>query len=177
MILEAQMYPQVVVVHFQQPDSAAWGPDRVAWINSLAAAKITTEGDIFAISSDWVPSLVEGNSIALLEQIKYNRTTKQYDQVGGIFTQLNYKQENEKNKQYQKANKVYGYSNGKVHADFFLYYNQDLIDKYGLEDPATLWNEGRWDWTTFYNFLVTAQNAFDSDLPEGVDAMYAFGGW
>ena len=159
------------------PDSAAWGPDRVAWINSLAAAKITTEGDIFAISSDWVPSLVEGNSIALLEQIKYNRTTKQYDQVGGIFTQLNYKQENEKNKQYQKANKVYGYSNGKVHADFFLYYNQDLIDKYGLEDPATLWNEGRWDWTTFYNFLVTAQNAFDSDLPEGVDAMYAFGGW
>ena len=159
------------------PDSAAWGPDRVAWINSLAALKKTNEGDIFAISSDWVPSLVEGNSIAELESIKMNRKTGEYDQIGGIFSQLAYTQANEKNKQYQKSNKVYGYSYGKKHADYFLYYNKDLVNAYGLEDPAELWNEGRWDWTTFTNYLTTAQNAFDSNLPEGVEAMYAFGGW
>ena len=45
-------------------------------------------------------------------------------------------------------NKIYGYSNEKIHADFFLYYNQDLIEEYNLEDPATLWNNGEWDWHT-----------------------------
>ena len=159
------------------PDSAAWGPDRVAWINSLAALKKTTEGDIFAISSDWVPSLVEGNSIAELEVVKFNKTTKNYEQISGIFSDLKYTQAPEKNKQYMKANKVYGYSNGNVHADFFLYYNKTLVDEYGLEDPAQLWNEGRWDWTSFYNYLVDAQTAFNSQLPEGVEKMYAFGGW
>lgn len=159
------------------PDAAAWGPDRVAWINSLAANKVTDQGEIFAISSDWVPSLVEGNSIVELEQLKFNSKTKTYDQVSGIFTDLNYEQSAEKNKQYSKSNKVYGYSNGTAHADFFLYYNQDLVNNYGLEDPATLWNEGRWDWTTFYNFLVTAQTAFDSSQQEGDSQMYAYGGW
>lgn len=159
------------------PDDAAWGPDRVNWINSLAAAKETTKGDIFAIASSWVPSLVEGNSVAELEQLTFDRTTKQYKQVGGIFSNLKYVQTAEKNKQYMNSKKVYGYSNGNAHADFFLYYNQDLVNDYGLDDPATLWNEGRWDWSTFYNFLQTAQTAFDSNKPEGVDAMYAFGGW
>jgi len=165
----------LVVDYF--PDQAAWGPDRVAWINSLAASSIKDQGEIFAISSDWVPSLVEGNSIVQLETIKFNSKTKEYDQSGGIFTELGYTQSSEKLKQYSKSNKVYGYSNGTTHADFFLYYNQDLVNDYGLDDPATLWNEGRWDWTTFYNFLETAQAAFDSSRQEGDAKMYAYGGW
>ena len=156
------------------PDAAAWGPDRVAWINGLAQTNTTDKGDIFAISSDWVPSLVEGKSIALLETVKMNSSTKQYDQKGGMFSDLNYTQTQEKIKQYKVGNSVYGYSAGETHADFFLYYNQDLISEYNLEDPATLWNNGQWDWAKFMEFLRTAQTAFGSAEETG---MYAFGGW
>lgn len=156
------------------PDAAAWGPDRVAWINGLAQTNTTDKGDIFAIASDWVPSLVEGKSIALLETVKMNSSTKQYDQKGGIFSDLNYTQVQEKIKQYKVGNSVYGYSAGETHADFFLYYNQDLIEEYSLEDPATLWNNGQWDWAKFMEFLRTAQTAFGSAEETG---MYAFGGW
>ena len=159
------------------PDEAAWGPDRVAWINNLAAANETTKGDIFAISSDWVPSLAKDYSISVLELVIMNKTTKQWDQDGGLFSHLNYTQSQEKIKQYMFSKKVYGYSIETAHADFFLYYNQALITKYSLEDPATLWNEGKWDWTTFYNFLETAQQAFDSAKTENDPQMYAFGGW
>ncbi|MBR2891224.1 MAG: hypothetical protein IKC22_02450 [Bacilli bacterium] len=156
------------------PDAAAWGPDRVAWINGLAETNTTDKGDIFAISSDWVPSLAEGKSIAVLETIKVNSSTKQYDQKGGIFTQLNYTQPQEKLKQYRVSSNVYGYSNGESHADFFLYYNQDLVNDYQLEDPATLWNNGEWDWAKFMEYLRTAQAAFGAAETSG---MYAFGGW
>ena len=160
-----------VTIKFDKfPDAAAWGPDRVAWINNLKAQSIEDAGDVFAIASDWVPSLVAGNSIA--ELCNY---TKRNGQTGGIFAELGYQQAAEKNKQYQMNGKVYGYSYGKVHADCFLYYNQDLVTKYSLEDPATLWNQGRWDWTTFYNYVQTAQQAFDASGEE--EKTYAFGGY
>ncbi len=152
------------------PDAAAWGPDRVAWINNLYAQKIEDQGDIFAIASDWVPSLVGGNSIAELANY-----TKRTGQTGGIFSELGYIQAAEKNKQYQMAGKVYGYSYGNAHADTFLYYNQDLVTKYSLQDPAALWNEGKWDWTTFYSYLEAAQQAFDASGEE--EKTYAFGGY
>ena len=52
-----------------------------------------------------------------------------------------------------------------------------LVDEYSLEDPATLWNEGKWDWDTFYAYLHTAQTAFNASLGEYDEAMYAFGGY
>jgi hypothetical protein len=58
---------------------------------------------------------------------------------------------------------------GEARPDFYLYYNQDLIDNYNLPDPATLWNQGKWDWTAFTNLLSLAK----TKLPEG---SYAMGG-
>lgn len=148
------------------PDSAAWGPSRVQWLNDNAASNtLLAQGHIFTISSDWVPSLKQGNSIAELEN-----TVKK----SGIFTDLNYVQTKEKNQQYSVGVKVYGYSAGEAHADYFLYYNQQLVKDYGLEDPATLWNEGRWDWSDFYSYITNAQAAFDARSEEKI---YAFGGF
>ena len=159
----------VQIIFDKYPLSAAWGPDRIAWINNLSAQNIVDQGDVFAINSDWIPSLVGGKSIA--ELASYSTAN---GQRGGIFGELGYEQTAEKNKLYRIGGKVYGYSYGKVHADAFLYYNQDLVDEYNLEDPATLWNQGKWDWTTFYSYLETAQQAFDAS---GYDEKtYAFGG-
>ena len=65
--------------------------------------------------------------------------------------------------------KTYGYLLGEARPDFYLYYNQDLIDSLNLPDPATLWNEGKWDWTAFTSLLATAK----TKLPEG---SYPMGG-
>ena len=54
----------------------------------------------------------------------------------------------------------------------FLYYNLDLIEKFGLENPATLWNEGKWDYTSFKDYLQTASDAFALVSKE----MYPLGG-
>lgn len=148
------------------PDSAAWGPNRVNWLNDNAASgTLISQGHIFTISSDWVPSLKNGNSIAELEN-----TVKK----SGIFSDLGYEQSPEKNSQYSVGVKVYGYSAGEAHADYFLYYNQQLVKDYGLEDPATLWNQGQWDWSRFYNYLEDAQAKFDAKSEEKI---YAFGGF
>ena len=150
------------------PDDAPWGPSRVAWLNNNVASG-NVQGDIYAISSDWIPTLVSGGSIALLSNRKSGE---------GLFKELNYEQSAEKNYQYSIGNNVYGYSAGGTHADAFLYYNQSLVDQYGLQDPATLWNEGKWDWSTFYAYLQTAQTAFDSAVTgEDQAKIYAFGGF
>ena len=164
-LIELAYNIDIVIINY--PDSAAWGPARVAWINDNAAAgTLLQQGHIFTISSDWVPTLKSGNSIAALEHMKLKN---------GIFSQLGYNQTKEKNNQFSVGAQVYGYSSNDIHADYFLYYNQQLVEDYGLEDPATLWNEGRWDWTHFYNYLVVAQEAFD--VSSGSDKKYAFGGF
>ena len=166
-LVEIENAYKIDLVIKNYPDSAAWGPSRVQWLNDNAASgTLLSQGHIFTISSDWVPSLKNGNSIAELQN-----TVKKT----GIFSDLNYEQSKEKNSQYSVGPRVYGYSAGEAHADYFLYYNQQLVSDFGLEDPATLWNEGRWDWSEFYNYLVTAQAAFDARSSE--EKIYAFGGF
>ncbi|MBQ2891879.1 MAG: hypothetical protein IJE45_03195 [Bacilli bacterium] len=148
----------------------SWGTDRIEWI------KKDTKGHILEVSGDWIPLIVEGGVLAPLENVRFNRNTYNNEQVGGSFTDIGYTQHHAYLNLYSYNNKVYGYCSEKPHANTFLYYNQKLIRKYGLEDPATLWNEGKWDWTTFYNFLVTAQQAFDSAKTESDPQMYAIGG-
>lgn len=153
------------------PAEAAWGNKRISWINDLE----NSYGHIFAISSSWIPQLAEKESIAVLENVVYNQETSLWEQSKGHFTNFNFNAPQDLlSNNYN--NKVYGYSVEEEHADHFLYYNQDLIDKYNLEDPATLWNENKWDWTTFCNFLETAQKAFDENRKSTDPEMYAFGG-
>ena len=149
------------------PAEAPWGPARVAWLNNNFASG-NVQGDIYAISSDWIPTLVSGGSIAVLS----NHITGE-----GLFKELNYTQSTVKNHQYSLGSNVYGYSSDKTHADTFLYYNQTLVHEFGLEDPAKLWNNGQWDWSTFYAYLQTAQNAFDLGIGEDDSKIYAFGGF
>ena len=147
-----------------------WGTDRIEWINN------DTKGHILEVSGDWIPLILESGVLDSLENVRFNRNTYNYEQVGGSFTEIGYTQPQAYLNLYSYNNKVYGYCSEKPHANTFLYYNQKLIREYGLEDPATLWNEGKWDWTTFYNFLETAQQAFDSAKTENDPQMYVLEG-
>jgi hypothetical protein len=121
--------------------------------------------NIFLIDSSYIPGLKNNNLITELYNI---------DSKSGIFTEYNYVQDEKYNLMSTVNNKVYGYKNGSVYIDHFLYYNQDLINKYDLPDPAKLWNEGKWTWSAFIELLAQAQNIFDTY--EGKNSIYAFNG-
>ena len=164
--IEIEYNIDIEIKHY--PDEAVWGPSRVEWLINNAQSS-NPQGDIYVVHDYWLPSLAYADSIALLHNRKNGV---------GLFQELNYVQSEEKNKQYSIGNSVYGYSSGEDHADQFLFYNQSLVEQFGLEDPATLWNEGRWDWSTFYSYLQTAQSAFDASLSSDNQAkIYAFGGF
>ena len=169
---KVEKYYNVDLVIEKFPDSAAWGPDRVAWIKNSVSNGTVIGPTIFSISSDWITSLSNSDTIHPLEEIEYNEGKYVFKE--GVFSEYGYDYNNANLLLTSFDNKIYGYSNEKIHADFFLYYNQDLIEEYNLEDPATLWNNGEWDWSKFMEFLRTAQNAFG---PAEETGMYAFGGW
>lgn len=66
---------------------------------------------------------------------------------------------------------VYSY-NGKAYATNMkntlmqqpdvLMYNKNLIDKYDLEDPYTLWKQGKWDWDKFVAMCIEFADAAET---------------
>ena len=132
---------------------ALWGPSRVAWIEDQKNSEIE-QGKIFQIDSAWIPELVSSKSIIEL----YNTN----DQTG-LFKEFGYAQSDIANEVTSINNIVYGYVTEKIRPDMFLYYNQNLVDELDLEDPATLWNEGKWDYAKFTEFADAAMEAFGPD--------------
>ena len=165
LVQEIEKEYNIDLVFRSYPDEAAWGPSRVNWIIENANnGTLTDKGHIFVISSDWVPTLSKAGAIAEV----YDK-----DSETGIFKSLAISQNNVVNEAFSSKSKVYGYSNEEPHAEMFMYYNQSLVEEYGLKDPATLWNEGKWDWATFKEYLFSAQKLFDQSSTE--NKMYAFG--
>ena len=142
------------------PIEASWGPYRIKWINDTIKSTDKEMGDIFLVSDNWISILAENESIAVLENVEYKNN--KWEQNGGICSTLKFNI-SEKFLFNNINNKIYSYDDGFKHADYFLYYNQDLITKYNLDDPATLWNEGKWDYKTFNEFLINAENVFNKE--------------
>lgn len=107
--------------------------------------------------------IVKEESIAEL----YNPTND-----SGIFTEYNYTQKEIYNLQSLINDEVYGYSIQDLKYDFFLYYNQNSINKYNLPNPATLWNNNEWTISAFNDLLMKAKEAMDKEEKE----MWAIGG-
>lgn len=144
----------VTIKYKAYPEDAPWGPTRVQWISDAFTAKIADRGHIFLIDTNWISTLVTTNSLAELQNSRNNK---------GYYSDLiKFKQSDSYVKMASVNSKIYAYLTGDARPDHFLYYNQDLIDEYGFADPATLWNEGKWDWTAFTNLLETAQNKFST---------------
>lgn len=41
-----------------------------------------------------------------------------------------------------------------ISANYFVYYNTETIEEYGMEDPWELYKSGRWNWDTFKSMLA-----------------------
>ena len=152
------------IVYKDYPHNAPWGPVRIKWITNGVTNNFDV-GDIFVIDSSWIYQLQKNQAIAEL----YDLNTKE-----GIFTEYNYVQNENYNSMASINNKVYAYSSDDLIPDYWLHYNQALLDQYDLPDPAKMWNNNEWTWSSFKDLLATAQTAFDSD--SSGQKKWAFGG-
>ncbi|MBR3038200.1 MAG: extracellular solute-binding protein [Clostridia bacterium] len=55
---------------------------------------------------------------------------------------------------------------------FYIMYNKDLFDLEGLDDPATLYQQGKWNWTTFRDVCKRLTKTTDGELSQ-----VAYGSW
>lgn len=146
----------VIINYEPYPPSAAWGPSRISAIiqSSVSGDHLS---DIYWITSDWIQQLVEGD--AIVDISSYLSTTGQnipdvYEDVGG----------------YQGG--VYGFESFDVTISTGLYYNADLVDSLGVENPTQMYLDGDWTWSEFESWATGVQTALSA---QGED-YFALGG-
>jgi len=156
--LQTQVEEQynVEIVYKNYPASAAWGPDRVT---SIIQASVVGEplSDIYWITSDWIQELVQGNALAdvspYMSTIGSN-IDEAYLDIG----------------EYKGG--IYGFESYKPTMNGGLYYNADLIQSLGVDNPTDLYLAGEWNWSKFEEWATEVQTILDGQ-PED---MYALGG-
>ncbi len=149
-----------VVVEYKNYDSsAAWGPIRVQAINQATVTGAPLS-DIYWITSDWIQELVVGNSLASVSKYMTGddaigaNIPSAYGDIG----------------EYQ--GEIYGFESYRPTVNGGLYYNADLVDSLGVDNPTELYLDGDWNWSTFETWATSVQTALDAQP----DEMYALGG-
>jgi len=146
----------VKVIYRSYPAEAAWGPSR---INSIINASVAGEplADIYWNVSDWIQQLAEAD--AIVDVTKYMSThgtniDDEYYDIGG----------------YQGG--IYGFDSNRLTVSSGLYYNADLVESLGVDNPTELYLAGDWNWSTFEDWAVQVQTLLSAQASD----MYAVGG-
>ena len=146
----------VVINYEEYPPSAGWGPSR---INAIIQSSVSGDplSDIYWITSDWVQQLADAEALA--DVTPYLNThgsniDDSYLEVGS----------------YQGGN--YGFEVGNVQIGHGLYYNADLVENLGVDNPTDLYLAGDWNWTEFEIWATDVQ----TQLSAQGDDMFALGG-
>jgi hypothetical protein len=140
----------VKIVYSAWDNEAPWGPERVKFIRTSFSDSSFQRKNVYAINitSQWVPTLVKANCLAELYNSKLET---------GLFADYNYEQNSTINEALAVRGKVYGYDSGTARPDTFIYYNQTKVASIGMADPAELWFQGEWTWSTFDQWVRDAQ--------------------
>ena len=127
------------------PEEAVWGEPRAEWLVQKAQTN-EAEADIVVITGLWTKTLVDGNAIHdTLEW--YNKYGKHKmppaEKAAGTYRGGLY-------------NLLYSATDG-INVYYGIFYNYNLLDDYGLESPAKLFNDGRWSYSDFLEYVLQAQ--------------------
>ncbi len=146
----------VIINYEEYPPSAAWGPSR---ITSIIQSSVSGEplADIYWITSDWVQQLVDADALA--DITSYLNTTG--TNIDDSFLEVG---------SYKDGH--YGFEVGKVQIAHGLYYNAELVENLGVDNPTELYLNGEWNWTTFETWATEVQ----TQLSAQGDDMFALGG-
>lgn len=159
------------LVYEDWPDAAAWGPTRVEYIKTKTNSGDFAKEDVYVvnISSAWIPTLVKSGCLAELATLdsEFNAESGIFTEIGyqetyegsGVYVPGTYMQNPTNNQVTSSMGKVYGYVNGNVRPDYFMYYNADMISEAALDDPAELWFKGEWTWSKFESYVAELQAA------------------
>lgn len=138
---------KIVVTTF--PETATWGPTRVSWINDNAA-KGTNPADIMVITTEWMSSLANGNSIV--------DVTEYYEKYGKNQMPIAMRQASTyKGGLYSLITPTVG----SLNTMFGLFYNVGLVEELGLESPAKIFNEGEWTYSKFLDYVKLANSQLE----------------
>ena len=161
---EVESRLNVKVVYKAFPAAAAWGPDRVNEIikASVAGAPLA---DILWTTSDWTAQLANANAIVSVD--KYMGAGKPGEKITDAAKELG-----------MFNSQFYAFSANKPTVDVGLYFNIELVNNLGLENPAQLSNDGEWTWSKFEAWADAAKAALagegdDYKVLGGVRAVYA----
>ena len=122
------------------PDSAPWGPARIQYIIDNAATGTST-ADLSVVSNLWLYKFANSSANAAVDvtdlYVKYGR-----NQMPTALREAS---------SYQ--GKIYCASTGisatDTYVDLGLFYNMAWVEKLGVKDPATMFNDGEWNYTGF----------------------------
>lgn len=59
---------------------------------------------------------------------------------------------------------VYGMWTERINVNMGIYVNLDMIEEYGLTNPAELWNDGEWDWQAFLDTAAVIKENAPSNI-------------
>ena len=128
------------------PDIAPWGTQRINWIKNTTAANLA-ECDLGIVPTNWIHEFAKAGSAV--------DVTKFYNTYG--------------KKQMEPSQKEGGSYHGKIYiastginkaatyVGLGLFYNYGMLKRLNIEDPATMFNEGRWNYTGFEKWVRDAQ--------------------
>ena len=128
------------------PAEAPWGTSRINWIKDNASTN-TSQCDLGVVSSNWIHEFAKTSSGVDVTSFYKTYAKKQMDPAlkqAGTFH----------NKLYVATT---GLTTTAVNVDLGLYYNYGMLKRLGLDDPATLFNEGKWNYTGFEKWVREAQ--------------------
>ena len=149
----------------EYPADAGWGPARWNYIANQARLD-TPEYDLYTIPDAQVPELVSANALVDL--------TNLYNTYGNDFMTTLTKTAGS----YQ--GRLYTINSTEEEIYNILGYNVGLWEKVHeydatIDEPAKIFNDGKWDFSTFIDYAKKVQDALNSLYPE--QGYYALSGW
>lgn len=130
----------------EYPDNAGWGTPRINWIKNTTSQGLA-ECDLGIVPTNWIHEFAKAGSavdVTSFYRIYGKKQMEPAQKEGGSY-----------------HNKIYiastGISKTTVNVGLGLFYNYGMIESLGLEDPATLFNEGKWNYTGFEKWVRETQ--------------------
>jgi len=148
------------------PNDASWGPSRVTWINSQAELG-KAQADFMQVAPTWLVDFSASGAM--------HPTTKYFAKYGKNQIEPAIKQSATYKGEFYAVS--VGLSKTATYPVNGIFYNYGLIEKYKLESPAKMFNEGRWTNEDFVEWALAAQAVIDENMfvVSGAPQIYWYG--
>ena len=147
------------------PEEAYYGDERIKWLRDNAK-KSTSQCDLAVIPSTWISRLCKQN--VLINVSDYYAIDGKY-----LYSDFIRKACTFHKSLYGLPVELEEITN---YVSYGLFYNYGMIKEYGIDDPAMLFNEGKWSYTDFEKWVKDASRVLgDKKVLSGHPYIYYYG--